>query len=147
MSESSRSFFDRLRREDSEYSEAWEQVEDAVTLAKNIIRRRRGLDLTQKDLARRSGMRQPRIAELEAGQSNPTLHTLRRVAAALGTNPSQLLAPERTAQTVVHKYAIFEPHGHSRVNRHQNALPQQFSVGGSLDELMVGWFELEEIFE
>jgi transcriptional regulator with XRE-family HTH domain len=48
-----------------------------------LIDARRRLCLTQREVARRSGMSQPAIAALEAGRGNPTLDTLERWAAAL----------------------------------------------------------------
>ena len=40
--------------------------------------------LSQEELARRSGVRQPEISRIERGQANPTQETLMRLASALG---------------------------------------------------------------
>ena len=45
---------------------------------------RRRADLTQRDLANRVGTSQSAIAALENGDTNPTIETLRRCAAAVG---------------------------------------------------------------
>lgn len=48
--------------------------------------------LTQEQLAREAGIRQPALARLEAGRiANPTLATLERLAAALRVKPAELM--------------------------------------------------------
>jgi predicted transcriptional regulator len=51
-----------------------------------IKQARRAARLTQADLARRAGMKQPEIARLESTGANPRVSTLRRVVAATGHN-------------------------------------------------------------
>ncbi len=59
------------------------------------LRKRRGL--TQAALARRSGVSQPMIAQIESGKlGNLTLKTLARTARALGAKLKVELVPERT---------------------------------------------------
>lgn len=48
--------------------------------------------MTQEELARAADMRQPRIAEIERGDANPTLSTLAKLAAALGVSVSEITA-------------------------------------------------------
>lgn len=47
--------------------------------------------LTQQQLAEASKMKQPRIAEIERGDANPTLLTISRIAFALGVTADRLL--------------------------------------------------------
>jgi transcriptional regulator with XRE-family HTH domain len=69
-------------------------VDDLSTrLAANLKRMREARDLSQKALAEHSGVPRPTIAHLEAGQANPTLSVVLRVARALGITIDQLVEP------------------------------------------------------
>jgi HTH-type transcriptional regulator / antitoxin HipB len=46
------------------------------------IRKRKGL--TQKELSQKMGISDSAVNKYESGKENPTLHTLRKIAAALG---------------------------------------------------------------
>ena len=61
-------------------AEAEQEVAIAVELAK--LRERRGL--SQTDLARLTGIKQPQIARLESGAHFPAFSTLRRLLGVLG---------------------------------------------------------------
>lgn len=61
-------------------------------LAINLLRLRKAHGLTQAELARRAGMRQPRIAEIERGDHNPHLDTLAKLAWAVGRSTADLLS-------------------------------------------------------
>lgn len=52
-------------------------------------RRRKGF--SQEMLARRAGLPRSHLAMIEAGRLDPTVSTLRRIAAGLGTTPGRLL--------------------------------------------------------
>ena len=60
-------------------------------LAGAIRQRRLRAFLTQQDLARRAGVHRDTIRGLEHGLHRPTLRTVARVAAALGTTPERLV--------------------------------------------------------
>jgi transcriptional regulator with XRE-family HTH domain len=63
-------------------------------LASNVYRLRKDRGLTQEQLAEAVGVRQPRIAEVERGDSNPRLDTLEKLAFALGVPTFALLDPD-----------------------------------------------------
>jgi transcriptional regulator with XRE-family HTH domain len=56
-----------------------------------VERLRRAQDLTQEQLAERSGFSQQYISGLENGRRNPTIVTLYEIATALGSTPIELL--------------------------------------------------------
>jgi transcriptional regulator with XRE-family HTH domain len=64
---------------DPEVRQAYEDMEPAHQLARLRIMR----GLTQTELAARLGTKQPSIARLESGKTEPTLSLLRRAAEAL----------------------------------------------------------------
>lgn len=82
--------------ENPEFAAAWAEDEPRVHLGGNVYRLRAAAGLTQLQLAEAAKMKQPRIAEIERGDGNPTLLTLARIAAALGVSPDRLLVDPRT---------------------------------------------------
>lgn len=76
--------------------------------------------MTQKQLAERAGIKQPRIADIERDETNPTLMTISRIAVALGVTASELLAEpdeERLARAramPVRKHSARKPPSASR---------------------------------
>jgi DNA-binding XRE family transcriptional regulator len=69
---------------DPKYRAEWERTRFAHEVAKKVIQYRIDHGLTQAELARQLGMRQPHVARLEAGDHEPSLTTLRRLAQRLG---------------------------------------------------------------
>jgi len=66
--------------QDPEFRAAADELEPAYQVARLRIMQ----GLTQEQLAELVGTKQPSIARLESGRSEPKLHFLRRVAEALG---------------------------------------------------------------
>ena len=52
-------------------------------IANQIIELRKAMNMTQKDLARRTGVSQPEISRIEQGTANPTVGTIGRLAEGL----------------------------------------------------------------
>ena len=70
--------------DDPEYRAEWERTRLAHEVAMRVIGYRVEHKLTQSELARMLGMRQPHIARLEAGEHEPSLAMLARLARVLG---------------------------------------------------------------
>src|SRR6266581_4921524 len=68
---------------DPEYRAEWERTRLTHEVALRVIGYRVEHKLTQTELARMLGMRQPHIARLEAGEHEPSLATLSRLARVL----------------------------------------------------------------
>jgi predicted RNase H-like HicB family nuclease/DNA-binding XRE family transcriptional regulator len=71
----------------------WVDVFARLAIKLAIRWARHGAGLTQVELARRAGVTQPAVAQLEHPDSNPTLDTLERVASALGVRLCVALEP------------------------------------------------------
>ena len=61
-----------------------------MRVAQNMYRLRTERGLTQQELGRRAGMRQPRVAELERGDANSTQDPLVRIAITLEVDIADL---------------------------------------------------------
>lgn len=60
-------------------------------VGRNTVRFRKALEMTQEQLADRSGLSQQYISGLERGSRNPTILTLHELSAALHVTPEDLL--------------------------------------------------------
>ena len=69
---------------EEEFRLLWREREAAYKVARELIRLRKKQGLSQSEVARRAGLKQPAIARLESGAVRPTLDTIQRVAHALG---------------------------------------------------------------
>ncbi len=70
-------------RADPKFRAAWERTALGRAVAVAIVRYRTQHELSQRDLAKRLGMKQPQVARLEIGEINPSMDTLMRIAAQL----------------------------------------------------------------
>jgi DNA-binding XRE family transcriptional regulator len=84
--------------ENLEYRAEWERTRFAHEVAVKVIQYRVEHGLTQAALARQLGMRQPHIARLEAGEHEPSLTTLRRLAQRLGMSFHIDITPTSTSE-------------------------------------------------
>ncbi len=66
----------------------WVSVEPKLAVKLELRWARERAGLTQAELAKRAGISQPAIAQLEDPDSNPTIETLQKAAKALGTELS-----------------------------------------------------------
>jgi DNA-binding XRE family transcriptional regulator len=63
---------------DPEFAVEWERLALARLVAVQLIRYRADRGLSQRGLAERLGVSQPRVVELELGEKNPQIETLVR---------------------------------------------------------------------
>ena len=69
---------------DTEFSKAWEETELEDQIKRMMIEARISNNMTQKQLAEKSGIRQSNISRIENGACLPTLSTLYDIAKGLG---------------------------------------------------------------
>ncbi|MBD5129233.1 MAG: helix-turn-helix transcriptional regulator [Ruminococcaceae bacterium] len=67
-----------------EFKKEYDALEPEFALIRVILDARREKGITQKELSERTGIAQGDISKLENGSANPSVKTLKRVAAALG---------------------------------------------------------------
>ncbi|KUL35611.1 helix-turn-helix domain-containing protein [Streptomyces regalis] len=97
----------KLLGEQVEESAAYVEAGYAFALGQAVHDRRRELGLSQAELARRAGMTQPQISNVEGGDSVPTLPLLTRLAKALDASLTIDLDGDSSA-------FVFTPHDSDR---------------------------------
>ena len=69
---------------DPEYKAEYDALEPEYAIIQAMIDARKESGLTQKELAEKTGINQADISKLERGNANPSLRTLKRLAAGMG---------------------------------------------------------------
>ena len=67
-----------------EFKAEWEALEPEYAIVQALIDARTSAGMTQSELASRTGIAQGDISKLEKGNGNPSIKTLKRLAAGLG---------------------------------------------------------------
>lgn len=76
-----------------EYTEAKSEVDAQIALAELVYTMRTQAGISQTELARRMGTKQPFVSDLERGGRTPTVATLNRVARATGNRLRIVVEP------------------------------------------------------
>lgn len=69
---------------DPEFAEEYEKLGAEYAAIRAVISARLACNMTQKELAEKTGIRQSNISRIESGTSSPTIDTLARLAAGMG---------------------------------------------------------------
>ena len=69
---------------DPEFAEEWKRAKPEYEVMRLLVEARSEMGMSQSELARRTGIRQPNISRLEHGVCSPTLDTLSSLARGLG---------------------------------------------------------------
>lgn len=72
------------RMQDPGFKAEWDALAPERQIMRAIVEGREGRDLTQQQLAEATGIAQADISRLENGTGNPSLRTLKRLAAGMG---------------------------------------------------------------
>ena len=67
-----------------EFAAEYEAMRPEYEAIRAVIAARLECNMTQKELAQKTGIRQSNISRIESGASSPTVDTLARIAAGLG---------------------------------------------------------------
>ena len=76
--------FLNTQMKDPEFKKEYDALEPEFEIIQAKIDARKDAGLTQQELAKRTGIAQSDISKLERGNANPSLRTLRRLAAGMG---------------------------------------------------------------
>jgi predicted transcriptional regulator len=71
---------------DPEFKKEWDDLELEYQVQAELIRARLECNMTQAELAEKSGIRQSNISRIENGNAIPRLDTLKALAVAMGKN-------------------------------------------------------------
>lgn len=69
---------------DPEFKREYEALQPEYEIAKALIRARMDSGITQKQLSEKTGITQGDISKMENGTYNPSIRTLKRLAAGMG---------------------------------------------------------------
>ncbi len=81
-----RTFNDMLEKQmqDEEFRKEYEAIQPEMDVIRAIVDARNSQNLTQKELAERTGINQADISKIENGTRNPSLNLLKRLADGMG---------------------------------------------------------------
>ncbi len=81
-----KTFNDMLEKqlEDDEFRKEYEAIQPEIDIIKALVDARNSLNLTQKELAERTGINQADISKIENCTRNPSLNLLKRLADGMG---------------------------------------------------------------
>ena len=81
-----RTFNDMLDKQmqDDEFRKEYEAIQPEMDVIRAIVDARNSQNLTQKELAERTGINQADISKIENGTINPSLNLLKRLADGMG---------------------------------------------------------------
>lgn len=80
-------------RETSVVTAASDEGDTVALLGATVKAARKQLDLSVQGLAQRAGVSLGLVSQLERGLGNPSLHSIQRLASALGVSVTRLLEP------------------------------------------------------
>ena len=72
------------KMQDPEFSKAYEEIQPEMSVIRAIIDARTSQNLTQQELAEKTGIAQTEISKLENGTRNPSIKLLQRLADGMG---------------------------------------------------------------
>ncbi len=83
---------------DNEFKKEWEDLQPELDIIRAIIDARIANNLTQKELAKRTGIDQGDISKLEKGTRNPSLKLLKRLADGMNMDLKIEFVPKKVAK-------------------------------------------------
>lgn len=69
---------------DPAFAAEWDELQPEAEVIRAIAKARADANMTQKELAEKTGIRQSNISRIESGASSPNVSTLQQLAAGMG---------------------------------------------------------------
>ena len=85
--------------QDDEFRKEWEDIQPEMDVIRAMVDARISQNLTQKELAERTGINQADISKLENGTRNPSLKLLKRLADGMGMTLKLEFVPKSPAKS------------------------------------------------
>ena len=76
--------YKEMQMENPEFVKEYESIQPEMDVIRAIIEARTSQNITQKELAERTGINQADISKLENGTRNPSVNLLKRLAEGMG---------------------------------------------------------------
>lgn len=83
---------------DEEFKKEWDDIQPEMDVIRAMVDARISQNLTQKELAERTGINQADISKLENGTRNPSLKLLKRLADGMGMTLKLEFVPKSPAK-------------------------------------------------
>lgn len=84
--------------QDDAFKKEWEDIQPEMDVIRAMVDARISQNLTQKELAERTGINQADISKLENGTRNPSLKLLKRLADGMGMTLKLEFVPKSSAR-------------------------------------------------
>ncbi|GFI30869.1 hypothetical protein IMSAGC013_02262 [Lachnospiraceae bacterium] len=84
--------------QDPEFRKEWEDIQPEMDVIRAMMEARISQNLTQRELAERTGINQADISKLENGTRNPSLKLLKRLADGMGMTLKIEFVPKEIAK-------------------------------------------------
>lgn len=78
--------YKKQQMKDTEFVKEYEAIQPEMDVIRAIVNARTSQNLTQSELAKRTGINQADISKLENGTRNPSINLLKRLAEGMGMN-------------------------------------------------------------
>lgn len=78
--------YKKQQMQDTELGREYEVIQPEMDVIRAIVNARTSQNLTQNELAKRTGINQADISKLENGTRNPSINLLKRLAEGMGMN-------------------------------------------------------------
>ena len=89
--------YKEMQMENPEFVKEYESIQPEMDVIRAIIEARTSQNITQKELAERTGINQADISKLENGTRNPSVNLLKRLADGMGMGLKIEFVPKQKA--------------------------------------------------